>query len=59
MAVIEDVMETTPSKGERQQIRKKRILVVDDPSKSRLSTLKLLVALVIFVLFIWLAMQVR
>ena len=57
--MIEDVMETTPSKGERQPIRKKRQLVVDDPAKSKLSTLQIVAALAVVLLFIWLALQVR
>lgn len=52
-------METTPEKGERQRIKKKRQLVVDDPAKSKLSTLQIIVALAVFILFIWLALQVR
>ena len=59
LAVMRAVMETTPEKGERQRIRKKRQLVIDDAAKSKLSTLQIIVALAVFILFIWLALQVR
>ena len=52
-------METTPEKGERRRIRKKRAVIVDDPDKYKLSTLQIVVVLAVVALFIWLALQVR
>ena len=53
------VMRPNSAKVESQRIKKKRLLVVDDPAKSPLPTVKLLVALVIVGIFIWLAYEFR